>query len=243
MARRLPKTITVEEFEAILRQASRRAPSGVRNRAILWAMWDAGLRVSEVCDLAPGDVRRRSMTLRLRHAKGDKDREVPATDAVMSAIEAWERIRGRGGSWLFCTVADRNKLSDRYVRAMVARYSTRADVFKTVTEDGVNVQRPVNPHQLRHSYATRLLRRGVVELDELQELLGHASIATTRVYTQVDHERLAEKVRAGLAPEPGEDAADLRAMIRTIMRQELGREMIAEMATELAAAQGNGDGA
>jgi site-specific recombinase XerD len=194
--RRIPGIISREEFDQILRKASRTAPSGLRNRAALLLMWDAGLRVSEVCDLAPGDVSLKAATIAVRHGKGDRARVVPAPDSALSAVEAWLRARGRGGSWLLCTVTGRRRLNDRYVRAMLARYSTRAGVFKTVRIDGQNVERPINPHMLRHSYATRCLRDAGLDIDELQELLGHVSVTTTRIYTHVDNAAVAER-RAG----------------------------------------------
>jgi integrase/recombinase XerD len=224
-SRRIPGIISREEFDQVLRKASRTAPSGLRNRAALLLMWDAGLRVSEVCDLAPGDVSLKAATIAVRHGKGDRARVVPAPDSVLNAVDAWLRVRGRGGSWLLCTVTGRKQLSDRYVRAMLARYSTRAGVFKTVRIDGQNVELPINPHLLRHSYATRCLRDARLDLDELQELLGHASITTTKIYLHVDNEGVAERVRLGLA-DPAEtsgaaDDAPLRGVIRRLIEEEL----------------------
>jgi site-specific recombinase XerD len=224
-SRRIPGIISREEFDQILRKASRTAPSGLRNRAALLLMWDAGLRVSEACDLAPGDVSLKAATIAVRHGKGDRARVVPAPDSVLNAVEAWMRVRGRSGSWLLCSVTGHNRLSDRYVRAMLARYSTRAGVFKIVRERGQNVERPINPHMLRHSYATRCLRDARLDLDELQELLGHASVATTRIYTHVDNEAVAKRVRLGLA-DPAEasgasDDAALRELIRQLIAEEV----------------------
>src|SRR5687768_3669668 len=95
--RRLPKTLDAEQFELLLRELSPTSPTGARNRAVLLMMWEAGLRVGEVCALAPADVNRRERKVTVRHGKGDRDREVPLTDRALTAVQAWEGMRGSGG--------------------------------------------------------------------------------------------------------------------------------------------------
>jgi integrase/recombinase XerD len=189
MAARLPQVITMAEYERLLAQPSRRAPTGIRNAAVLAVMWDAGLRVSEVCDLAPGDVLRtggNAQKLRVRRGKGGKDRSnlgVPA--ATWALLERWAAVRPTS-RFFFCTLGG-NRLSPRYIEAMLARYARRAEVYKL---DDANRQRPVNPHMLRHSYATRLIEAGV-PIHDVQRALGHASLQTTAKYLHVNDARLA----------------------------------------------------
>lgn len=156
--RRLPKTVEREDFDRLLAQPSRSAPTGVRNAGVLAAMYDTGLRVAEVCDLSPQDVIRTgkaAMTLRVRRGKGGRDRyNLGVPSPTWALLERWGAVRP-SSRYFFSTLAG-NRLEERYVRAMVARYSVRAGVSKP-TPDG---PKPINPHMLRHSYATRLIDAG-----------------------------------------------------------------------------------
>lgn len=187
--KRLPKVITPEEWERLAAQPSRRAPSGKRNLAALHVMYMAGLRVSEVCSLSPRDLNMRAMTLRVREGKGNKDRNnlgLPAD--TLAVIERWQVVR-RDSRFLFCTL-DGKRMSERYLHAMVGRYARRAGVMKPTA----NGERPINPHILRHSYATRLIYAGV-PIHDVQRALGHSSLATTQVYLSVDDQGLAARLR------------------------------------------------
>jgi integrase/recombinase XerD len=216
VAARLPKVITAAEYERLLAQASRRASTGIRNAAVLAVMWDAGLRVSEVCGLAPGDVARTgssAQTLRVRRGKGGKDRAnlgVPA--ATWALVERWASVRPTC-RYFFCTLAG-NQLQARYVQAMVARYARRARVYKLGDD---NQPAPINPHMLRHSYATRLIEAGV-PIHDVQRALGHASLATTQRYLHVNDARLAERLRAALDADGGDTGAEA---VRRLVREEL----------------------
>src|SRR4051794_40201550 len=129
MVKRLPQVIDRADFERLLAQPSRRAPTGMRNAAMLAAMWDAGLRVAEVCDLAPQDIVGRSQELRVRRGKGGRDRyNLGVPRASWALMDAWAQIRP-SSRFFFCTLAG-NRVDERYVRAMVARYAARAAVLK-----------------------------------------------------------------------------------------------------------------
>lgn len=216
MAKRLPQTITAAEYERLLKMASRRAPTGIRNAAAMAAMWDCGLRVSEVCNLAPQDVVRtgpQAPALRVRRGKGGRDRAnlgVPA--ATWALMERWAAIRP-SSRYLFCTLSG-NQLQPRYLQAMLGRYSRRAGVYLVGAD---NRQRPVHPHALRHSYATRLVEAGV-PLSDVAAALGHQHLSTTQVYLHVNNAKLASRLRSAL-----EDAgADTEAAaVRRIIRDEL----------------------
>jgi integrase/recombinase XerC len=180
-------------------------------------MWDAGLRVSEVCDLAPGDVIRtgsNAHTLRVRRGKGGKDRAnlgVPA--ATWALVERWAAVRPTS-RYFFCTLAG-NRVSPRYIEAMVARYARRAAVYKL---DAANQERPINPHMLRHSYATRLIEAGV-PIHDVKRALGHRSLSTTERYLHVNNARLAARLRAALdGAGGGTEAEAVRRLLDLGMR-------------------------
>lgn len=213
MARRIPQTITQQEFDRLLRQPSRRAPTGVRNAAILAVMWDAGLRVSEVCALAPADVK--DGTIRVRRGKGGSDRaNLGVPTGTWALLERWRGVRP-SSRWFFCTLGG-NQLSPRYVQAMTSRYSRKAGVFLTGDE---NERRPVHPHALRHSYATRLVEAGV-PIHDVQRALGHRSLGTTQVYLHVNDAKLAARLREALEVSGNGDDAETAAL-RRIVREEL----------------------
>jgi len=217
MRRRLPQTITDEQFHDLLAETST-APTGRRNRAMLWTMYGCGLRVGEMVQLAPRDIKRgTSPFMRVRRGKGGKNRaNLPIPRSVWDALEAWGTARP-ASPFLFSTLRG-EQLSDRYVRAMVARYSMAAGVYKL---DDSNSERPINPHMLRHSFATRLLERGV-DVRQLQLALGHSDLSTTMVYLQLQDAKL-DTIAAAIDGESaeGDAAADTSAMIRTIVREEL----------------------
>jgi integrase/recombinase XerD len=213
VTRRLPQIITRDEWERLIAQPSKHAPTGVRNAAVMHAMYDGGLRVSEVCDLAPQDVIRtgsNAHSLRVRRGKGGKDRSnLGLPTGAWACLERWAAIRP-SSRYFFSTLAG-NRLDERYLRQMVAHYAERAGVHKP-TKDG---PRPINPHMLRHSYATRLIDRGV-PVHVVQRALGHSSLQTTQKYLHVNDAKLAEQLREALDTDTGEDAT-----LRRIVREEL----------------------
>lgn len=230
-ARRLPTTIGEDDFQAILAELPQTSATRLRNRAILHCMFDAGLRVSELCALAPGDVNRRNATLRV-FGKGRRERIVPLTGRALSAILAWEGKRGTGGAYEFCTVSDRGRLSRRYLHAMVTRYAGRAGVVKTTRDaDGTNRQTPIHPHVLRHSFATRALRNGV-NVDEVRHWLGHSFLSTTSVYLHVENAQMADRLREALEPDTS-DAGGTRGLVAGVVRDELRDAGTAEFVAQL----------
>jgi site-specific recombinase XerD len=214
VVKRLPQVIDREQWERLARQPSKRAPTGVRNLAVLHAMYFAGLRVSEVCALAPRDLKKQDMTLRVRLGKGKRDRSnlgVPVE--TWAVFERWAAIRP--SSRYFFSTLHGNRLSERYVHQMVGRYATKAGVFK-LTRD--NEQVPIHPHVLRHSYATRLIEAGV-PIHDVARALGHSSIATTQVYLHVNDAKLAEKLRVALSDGQGE--SELERIVARMLDEKL----------------------
>jgi integrase/recombinase XerD len=188
MARReLPKILTASEVEALMARPNLKAPTGLRNRAVLMLMHRCGLRVSEVCGLHLRDVDWREGSLRLRPevAKGGREAVVHLDPPTLAMLERWKEVRRRYAArrpHLFTTLAG-GPLDRRYVWEMTSRYARRA-----------GIDHPVWPHALRHTYATELLREGF-DLREVQTLLRHVDIRTTVLYTHVSQVELAAKIR------------------------------------------------
>lgn len=180
--RRLPKALTIDQVERLLAAPSADEPLGIRDRALLELLYATGARVSEavgldVDDLAHGDV------LRLR-GKGSKERIVPVGSYARDAVDAYlTRVRpdlaakGRASARLFLG-ARGAPLSRQSAWLVIRSAAERADITAEVS-----------PHTLRHSFATHLLQGGA-DVRVVQELLGHASVATTQIYTHVSVDTL-----------------------------------------------------
>jgi len=167
------------------REQARRVWLDLRDRALLELLYGAGLRVSEVCLLNRGDVdrSRHGAMVIVRRGKGGKSREVPINEPTDQALTAFLMAcpspceSGSDGGPLFVN-RDGARLTARSVQRLVRRWARASGVHGKVT-----------PHSLRHSFATHLLD-GDVDLRSIQELLGHASLSSTQVYTKVSLEHL-----------------------------------------------------
>ena len=189
MSRKLPKFINQNQFVKMLNMINRKCPTGCRNYAILMMMYGAGLRVSEVCNLNELDVNFETGIIYVQEGKGGKDRYVPMTDDVVEAAENWLKVRPES-DYFFCTLKG-GQLDTRYIREMCYRISKKTEVY---IQDGKKT-RPVNPHALRHSFATEILKSGDFNIRELQELMGHSDISTTQIYTHVVMDDIVEKFK------------------------------------------------
>ncbi len=170
------------EARALLHAPSDRAPTGLRNRALIAVMYGAGLRLAEAIALKPADVDLDNADIRVLHGKGDKARTAGIDQGALVHLARWvDARRGlklRNGP-LLCTL-DGKPLSPRYVRAMLTRMAERAGVEKRV-----------HPHGLRHTHAAELEREGFT-VSEIQQQLGHTSLQTTAVY--LNHISLSARV-------------------------------------------------
>lgn len=179
---RLPKALTIEQVERLLTAPSADEPLGIRDRALLELLYATGARVSEavgldVDDLSHGDV------LRLR-GKGDKERIVPVGSFARAAVEAYlTRVRP--------ALAARGKASARLFLGARGAPLSRQSAWLIIRDaaEGAHIAAHVSPHTLRHSFATHLLQGGA-DVRVVQELLGHASVATTQIYTHVSVDTL-----------------------------------------------------
>ena len=184
--RQLPDVLTVEEVDRLLEAPDAAQPTGLRDRALLELLYAAGLRVGEATGLDRQDLSLEGAYVRVV-GKGDRERLVPVGGVALAALGRWldevrptwlepERAADRGGP-LFVSIRGR-RLGRMAAWRIVRLAATRAAV-----------QAHVTPHTLRHSFATHLLEGGA-DLRVVQELLGHASISTTQLYTHLTGERI-----------------------------------------------------
>lgn len=186
--RKLPKTLTADEVDALMARPNITCPTGLRNRAILELLHRAGLRASEACGIHLRDLDWKTGDLRIRGevAKGGREAVLPLDDRTLEWLIRWKAERRRyaaGKPWMFTTLKG-GQLDRRYIWEMVSRYGRRAGI-----ED------PVWPHRLRHTYATTLLADGFT-ITDVQLLMRHADLRTTAIYLHVRNEDLRAKVRA-----------------------------------------------
>lgn len=185
---RLPDVISIEDAERLLSQPFPDGPAGMRDRAIIETLYGCGLRVSELTGLDIVDVDLEEGFMRVL-GKGGKEREVPVAGAASRAISEYLR-HGRP----YLKAKGRTRRADPsalFVNAHGGRL-TRQSIFGIVRRYAGRVGLDVHPHTLRHSYATHMLEGGA-DLRVLQEILGHADISTTQVYTHVDRHHIREE--------------------------------------------------
>lgn len=188
MALKLPKIISQQNVKKMLDQININCPTGIRNYAMIIFMYRSGLRVSEVCNLGLSDVNFETRLIYIQQGKGQKDRYMPMDNDIIGCAKKWVNTRP-DGEYFFSTLKG-GKLDKRYVREMCYRISKKAGVYIL---DGKK-KKPVNPHMLRHSFATELLREGFT-LRQVQEALGHSNVSTTMVYTHVIMDELQDKIQ------------------------------------------------
>ena len=197
--KRLPRYLTVAEVEALLAVPDTATPRGLRDRAIIEVLYGAGLRVSELAGLDVVDVDLVQAQVRVM-GKGAKERIGLLGRLAVQAVrvylgQGWPKLVGKqstGALWL-------NHRGGRLTVRGVALILSKAG-------EQAGVRTPVSPHVLRHSFATHLLDGGA-DLRVVQELLGHASLATTQIYTHVSQSR-AREVYGRAHPRAG--SSDLR---------------------------------
>ena len=183
----IPKPLSEDEVSSLIATVVGIEPRDLRDRALLEFLYATGARVSEVCGLNLADLDMESSLVRL-FGKGAKERVVPFGSVAHAALEQWLAV-GRPGMepvrWRSREDANAVFLGGRGTRL------SRQVAFQVVRDAALRagIERDVSPHALRHTCATHLLDHGA-DLRVVQEMLGHASITTTQVYTRVSQERL-----------------------------------------------------
>ena len=180
---RMPKTLSEQQVDALLRAPDASQPRGLRDRAMLETLYATGLRVSELVGVRTLDVSLNEGVVRVVQGKGGKDRLVPLGAEAAHWIAQYlgsarpELAAGRVSDALFIT-ARAEAMSRQAFWQLVKKYAVLAGVHS-----------PLSPHVLRHAFATHLLNHGA-DLRVVQMLLGHADISTTQIYTHTTPERL-----------------------------------------------------
>jgi site-specific recombinase XerD len=175
----LPECLSQKQVKEFLSGFDLNDPLQKRDELLFTLMYAAGLRVQEAADLQWHQVRF-GQDLLIVHGKGDKERIVPVPNIVMRRLKA-RRIEYPDSLYVFTTRRN-TKMTTRAIELRMQQHA-----------DAIGFSQPVHPHMLRHSFATHLLENGM-DLRTLQELLGHASVSTTQIYTHISDEKLKEAV-------------------------------------------------
>jgi integrase/recombinase XerC len=181
--RRLPKILTAPDVERLIKSDDRpESKATLRDRAILETLYSSGLRVSELVGLDWSDIDEELGMLRVRAGKGNKDRIVPIGEPALDAIRAWRAAMPATAQARAAVITNLRgaRLTTRSVEKIVARR------LELTGRGG-----QITPHGLRHCFATHMLSNGA-DLRSIQEMLGHASLATTQRYTHVSVSHLKE---------------------------------------------------
>jgi integrase/recombinase XerD len=182
LIRKLPQTLTEGEVDRLLNAPSREDSKGLRDRAILELFYSSGLRVSELCHLRIDELELDAGYVRVLSGKGSKERIVPVGSRALDALRQYlvrarpEFVKPHTDATLFLSVRG-NPLHRETIWAWIKQYAEKVGIHKNV-----------KPHGLRHSFASHLLAHGA-DLRAIQEMLGHADISTTEIYTHVEEER------------------------------------------------------
>ncbi|MCL4164187.1 UNVERIFIED_CONTAM: hypothetical protein GTU68_021180 [Idotea baltica] len=182
LRRKAPESLSIQEVDRLLNAPDEVTPVGLRDRAILELFYSSGLRVSELCGLALQQIDLEHGALKVL-GKGSKERIVPMGRKAIAAMHRYldtarpRLVNLKTGSAVFITGRG-TSISRKMIWVLVRKYAALA-----------GIEKPVKPHGLRHSFATHLLTGGA-DLRVIQELLGHADIATTQIYTSVEGERV-----------------------------------------------------
>ncbi|NLJ80510.1 MAG: site-specific tyrosine recombinase XerD, partial [Firmicutes bacterium] len=181
LAHPLPDILSEKEVLALLEAPSLDKPAGYRDRAMLEVLYAAGLRVSELVGLNLGDIDQMGF-VRCR-GKGGKERLVPLGSHALKAVKKYldyarPKLRATPKERALFLNMRGNRLSRQGFWKIIKKWANKA-----------GIKRQVSPHILRHSFATHLLRRGA-DLRAVQEMLGHADVSTTQIYTHLDKSHL-----------------------------------------------------
>lgn len=185
--KRVPVYLTTEEMEDIFNYLSskRESVSGKRDYAIVKVLYHTGIRVSELANLDFSDISNSNGRFFIKViGKGDKERLIPLHQNALEAIGYWEETRPKTlkTEAVFINLKTLKRLSTRGIEKKLR---------SIVKQSGI--EKPITPHKLRHTFATELLNRGA-NLKDIQDLLGHESLATTQIYTHTDVNRLNKAV-------------------------------------------------
>lgn len=187
LGRKLPEVLSVEEIDRMIAAIDLSKPEGERNKAIIETLYGCGLRVSELTELRISNLFLSDGFIRVI-GKGDKERLVPISEITIRYLKNYlELIRvhipiKKGFEDIVFLNRNGRKLTRQMIFIMIRDMAARAGIHKTIS-----------PHTLRHSFATHLIDGGA-DLRAIQEMLGHASITTTEIYTHLDRQYLRDTI-------------------------------------------------
>jgi len=180
--KKIPQILSVNEVDALLSQPNIRQRQGIRDKAILETLYATGMRVSEAANLKTDNVNLGVGFLRCI-GKGNKERIIPLGKKAIISLKRYlevsrpQQLKNKESDFLFLNRFGK-RISRQSLWKLIKRYAREA-----------RIKKPIRPHILRHSFATHLLERGA-DLRSVQEMLGHANISTTQIYTHISKERL-----------------------------------------------------
>jgi len=212
---KIPKVLSEKDIEKLISQPSAKAPTGVRNKAIIGTLAYAGLRAMELINLRVSDVDLKESWI---HIKGGKtgDRDIPISPKLEPYLIAWNIIRPKHSRYFF-TILKGTQISGRYLRDMIKREAVAVGIGKWI-----------HPHTLRHSFATHILKRNDINTPDLQHLLGHKYLSSTQVYTHIEPKDLHKKIREV----KDEKKEDLKSLIEQLKEQQKLTMKVLEAITE-----------
>jgi integrase/recombinase XerD len=180
--KKIPETLSLNEVDALLNQPNVKDKQGIRDKAILETLYATGMRVSEAANLKVDNINLDIGFLRCI-GKGNKERIIPLGKKAIISLKRYlevsrhQLLKKKESEFLFLSRLGK-KISRQSLWKIIKRYAKIA-----------RIKKPIRPHILRHSFATHLLERGA-DLRSVQEMLGHANISTTQIYTHINKERL-----------------------------------------------------
>lgn len=177
--RKLPKVLDVDQVFGLL-ETKPDSVLEIRDLAMFELFYSSGLRLTELATLEIGDVDLVEQSLRVRHGKGEKQRDLPVGSKAVAAIKKWLDYRPETITKALFTSNKGSQLSQRNIQLRLGRWCKK-----------IGLPEHVHPHMLRHSFASHLLESSQ-DIRAVQELLGHSNISTTQIYTHLDFQHLAE---------------------------------------------------
>lgn len=177
--RRLPKVLDVDQIFGLL-DATPDSALEIRDLAMFELLYSSGLRLAELAGLDMDDIDLTQQSLRVRHGKGNKQRELPIGSKAISAIKKWLDYRQETTETALFISQKGGRLSHRSIQLRLDRWCKK-----------IGLPEHVHPHKLRHSFASHFLESSQ-DIRAVQELLGHSNISTTQIYTHLDFQHLAK---------------------------------------------------
>lgn len=187
LGRKLPSVLSYSEIQQMIASIDLSAPNGQRNKTIIEMLYGCGLRVSELTSVTMSNIYRKEGFIRII-GKGNKERLVPIGDETLKQLYLFideYRVHIKPSK----TAVDHVFINER------GKILSRQMIFLMIkkTAEMAGIRKPISPHTFRHSFATHLLEGGA-DLRAVQQMLGHASITTTEIYTHLDREYLRETI-------------------------------------------------